>query len=90
MSKRRVTFSDIGWDEYLYWQKTDRKVLNKINRFIEESRRDPFTGTGKPEALKDKLSGFWSRRITDEHRFVYLVLEDEIRVTACRFHYHKK
>ena len=83
----RISFNDEGWEDYLYWQKTDKKILKKINSLIKEIKREPFGGIGKPELLKNELSGFCSRRIDREHRLVYAVLEDEIVITQCRFHY---
>ncbi len=82
-----LTFSENAWDDYLYWQKTDKRVLNKINDLLKEIRRTPFEGLGRPEKLKYDLAGFWSRRIDQEHRLVYQVNENEILVYACRFHY---
>ena len=76
-----------AWEEYLYWQETDKKVLRKINDLIKESLRTPFAGTGKPEPLKGNLRGFWSRRITDEHRLVYEIKDNGIHILQCRFHY---
>ncbi len=69
----KLTFSEQAWEEYLYWQKTDKKLLNRINELIKAITREPFTGIGKPEPLKHSLSGYWSRRINDEHRLVYKV-----------------
>jgi toxin YoeB len=83
----RLIFSDHAWDDYLYWQKSDRKVLRRINNMIKETMRDPFQGIGKPEPLKHALSGYWSRRITDEHRFVYKVSEDALYIAQLRYHY---
>jgi toxin YoeB len=80
-------FSDYAWDDYLFWQKTDKKVLRRINTLIKETKRNPFEGVGKPESLKHALSGYWSRRITDEHRFVYKVSENEIHIAQLRYHY---
>ncbi|MDQ0626155.1 toxin YoeB [Paraburkholderia graminis] len=80
-------FTDDAWDDYVYWQETDRKVVRKINALLEECRRDPFIGTGKPEPLVGSLSGFWSRRITFADRLVYLPKDGKIYVIACRFHY---
>lgn len=89
MSKREVGFSSSGWEEYLYWQKTNKKLLKKINRLVEDAARDPFTGIGKPELLKENYAGLWSRRINDEHRFVYRVESERIIVYSCRYHYGK-
>ena len=76
-----------SWEDYLYWQKTDKKLLKKINALIKEIMRTPFEGTGKPEPLKYELSGCWSRRISDEHRLVYEVREATVVIIACRYHY---
>ena len=83
----RLLFSAKSWDDYLYWQQTDRQLLKKINQLIKDIKRDPFDGIGKPEPLKHELSGFWSRRITDEHRLVYEIYENTIAIVSCRFHY---
>lgn len=83
----RVVFSEHAWDEYLYWQKTDRKVVLRINALILEIQRDPFEGIGKPESLKHALSGYWSRRITDEHRIVYRMEGDDVLIAQLRYHY---
>jgi toxin YoeB len=76
-----------AWEDYLYWQQTDKNVLRRINELIKECIRTPFEGKGKPEALKSNLSGYWSRRITDEHRLVYRVYSDRIHILQCRYHY---
>ncbi|MFN7301864.1 MAG: Txe/YoeB family addiction module toxin [Bacteroidota bacterium] len=76
-----------AWEDYLYWQRTDKLILQKINALIRECLRDPFHGTGKPEALKGSLSGCWSRRINAEHRLVYKVKEDRLHILQCRYHY---
>ena len=84
----RLSFVDESWEDYLYCQKTDKKILNRINRIIKEIARTPYEGIGKPEALKHKYRGFWSRRINDEHRLIYRVTEEnEIWILKCRFHY---
>jgi toxin YoeB len=83
----RLVFADGAWEDYLYWQQHDRKVVERINQLIREIRRDPFSGVGKPEPLKHALSGFWSRRITDEHRLIYRVQGDELQIAQLRFHY---
>ena len=83
----KLTFSDEAWEDYLHWQKQDRKMVERINKLIKEVQRDPFVGVGKPEPLKLALSGFWSRRITDEHRMVYRVIEDALEIAQLRFHY---
>ena len=83
----RLIFSNKAWDDYLYWQKNDKQVLKKINQLIKDTKRNPFEGKGKPEPLKHELSGFWSRKITDEHRLVYQVNGSSLLVASCRFHY---
>jgi len=83
----RLVFEDQGWEDYTSWLKTDRKMLARINKLVEDVRRDPFTGIGKPEPLKYHLPGAWSRRIDDEHRLVYVVTEAEIIILAARYHY---
>ena len=87
----RVHFTATGWRDYQHWHQTDPAVLAKINALIEDCRRNPFKGLGKPEPLRRELSGFWSRRITGEHRLIYRI-EDKgemqrIEVFACRYHY---
>lgn len=76
-----------GWEDYLYWQQQDRKTLRRINELITSAMREPFSGIGKPEVLKSNLRGWWSRRITHEHRLVYRVENDLLIVMQCRFHY---
>ena len=83
----KLVFSDHAWEDYLYWQKNDRKMVERINKLIQEVKREPFSGVGKPEALKHALSGFWSRRITDEHRMVYRVETEALLVAQLRHHY---
>ena len=83
----KIIFSDHAWEDYLYWQKTDKKILGRINTLIKETMRHPFEGIGKPESLKHALSGYWSRRITDEHRFVYKISEDAIYIAQLWYHY---
>ena len=83
----KLIFSEHAWQDYLYWQRTDRRILRRINALIKETQRTPFTGTGKPEPLKHGLSGYWSRRITDEHRMVYKVEEDALLLAQLRYHY---
>lgn len=82
-----ISFEDAACDDYLWWQQHDRPVLRKLNRLIRDIQRDPFGGIGKPEALKNELSGFWSRRITDEHRVVYRMEGEELVIAQCRGHY---
>jgi toxin YoeB len=83
----RLVFEDQGWEVYTSWHKTDRKMLARVNKLIEDVRRDPFAGIGKPEPLKYHLPGAWSWRIDDEHRLVYLVTKAEIIILAARYHY---
>lgn len=83
----KYIFVDESWEDYLYWQVTDIKMLNKINNLLKDISRTPFSGLGKPEPLKYKYKGFWSRRIDDQHRLIYQVIEDEILIAKCRFHY---
>ena len=87
MNKRLLSWTDDAWADYLYWQTQDNKVLKRINRLIADVMRSPFDGTGKPEPLKENLSGFWSRRIDDTHRLVYAVDAHAITVLSCRYHY---
>ena len=83
----KLTFSSKAWANYLYWQKIDQSMITRINRLIKDIQREPYTGIGKPEPLKHGLSGFWSRRINDEHRIVYKVLGDQIFIAQLRYHY---
>ena len=85
--KRKLTFSDEAWDDYLYWQDTDRSMLRRINQLIKDIRRSPYDGIGKPEPLKHQLAGWWSRRIDGEHRFVYRVTEQAVEISNLRNHY---
>jgi len=80
-------FSDDAWDDYLYWQQSDKKILKKINRLVKEIQRDPFDSIGEPEPLKYNWSGYWSRRITIEHRLVYKVSDDNLMIAQCRYYY---
>lgn len=82
-----LVFTDRAWAHYLHWQATDRTMLRKLNRLIEECLRHPFEGTGKPEPLRGDLAGFWSRRIDREHRLVYRAAASAIEVVQCRYHY---
>lgn len=82
-----ISFTDEAWADYTSWQQEDKKILKRINRLIEDIRRHPFEGLGKPEPLKYQYAGAWSRRITDEHRLVYMVKEDEIYFLSFRDHY---
>lgn len=83
----RLVFTDRSWEDYLYWQHNDRRVLRRVNELIRDIGREPFRGIGKPEPLRHQLQGLWSRRIDAEHRLVYEVTDDEIRIIACRYHY---
>ncbi|MCA7973779.1 Txe/YoeB family addiction module toxin [Burkholderia sp. AU39826] len=87
MSVRRVLFTSDAWDDYVYWQRQDRKTLKRINQLIRETRPTPFEGVGKPEPLKAHLSGFWSRRIDDTNRLVYEADDLQISIVSCRYHY---
>ncbi len=82
-----ITFSENAWEDYLYWQAVDKKIVKKINSLLKDIQRCPFDGIGRPESLKYDLSGYWSRRIDHEHRLVYKVVNSEILVYSCRFHY---
>jgi toxin YoeB len=78
-----------AWEDYLYWQERDKKVLQKINELIKDCLRNPHRGIGKPEPLKGQYAGCWSRRITDEHRLVYTARDRQQHILQCRFHYEK-
>lgn len=83
-------WSDEAWNDYLYWQGQDRKTLRRINQLIKDMDRNPFDGIGKPEPLKENLSGWWSRRIDETNRIVYRVKDDKLEIAQCRCHYNKK
>lgn len=83
----KLVFSEHAWEDYLYWQRTDRRILRRINTLIKETRRVPWEGIGKPEPLQHGLSGYWSRRIDGEHRMVYKVEEDALFLAQLRHHY---
>ena len=83
----KIVFSDNAWEDYLYWQENDPKLLARVNTLIKEIKRSPFSGIGKPEPLKHALKGYWSRRINDEHRIVYSVSEDLLLLAQIRNHY---
>ena len=83
----KIVFLDQAWEDYLYWQNTDKVMLKKINALIKETERMPFEGTGKPEPLKHNLAGWWSRRINLEHRIVYKIDNEAIIILQCRYHY---
>ncbi|MDB5796037.1 MAG: Txe/YoeB family addiction module toxin [Noviherbaspirillum sp.] len=84
---RNVLFTSDAWEDYLYWQSQDKKTLKRINELIKAAQRTPFEGIGKPEGLRENLSGFWSRRIDEKNRLVYAVSDDEISIISCRYHY---
>lgn len=83
----KLIFSENAWSEYLECQKIDQRILKRINELIKDSKRNPTSGLGKPEALKHALKGYWSRRITDEHRMVYRYTEDSILIAQLKYHY---
>lgn len=83
----KLIFSEQAWDDYLYWQKIDKKLLERINAVIKDISRSPFEGIGKPEPLKNALSGYWSRRLNDEHRIVYKIYDGSMFIAQLRFHY---
>ncbi len=82
-----VSFAPEAWEDYQYWQTVDKKVVTKVNSLIKEISRTPFEGTGNPEALKHRWSGWWSRRISPEHRLLYRIVGDTIEIAQCRLHY---
>jgi toxin YoeB len=83
----KLVFAEKAWEDYLYWQKTDKKILKRVNALIKDISREPFEGIGKPEPLKHALSGYWSRRINHEHRIVYKVQDDSLLIAQLRYHY---
>lgn len=85
----KLVFTESAWDDYVWFQENDRRLLRRINTLIKEAMRTPSEGIGKPERLKANLSGYWSRRINEEHRLVYGVTETELVIISCRFHYQK-
>ncbi len=82
-----LVFADKAWDDYLYWQKNNKQILKKINSLIKEIKREPFEGLGEPEPLKYNWLGYWSRRITLEHRIVYKIKDNNLLIAQCRYHY---
>lgn len=84
---RKLAWTDEAWNGYVYWQTQDRKTLKRINKLLEDIRRQPFKGIGKPEPLRESLSGFWSRRVDDTNRLVYAVDDEFITIISCRYHY---
>lgn len=83
----KFVFVEESWEDYLYWQQTDKKKLKRINELLKDISRNPFEGIGKPEPLKHKYAGFWSRRIDEEHRLIYRIAGHEIQIAKCRHHY---
>ena len=83
----KLIFSEQAWEDYLYWQKTDKKLPERINTLIKDTSRSPFAGIGKPEPLKNALSGYWSRRISDEHRIIYRMADGSMLIAQLRYHY---
>ena len=83
----KLIFSEQTWEDYLYWQATDAKLLSRLNGLIKECARTPFQGTGKPEPLRGSLAGWWSRRLTQEHRLVYRATDEGLSIAQCRYHY---
>ncbi|MFT2092143.1 Txe/YoeB family addiction module toxin [Paraglaciecola sp. 2405UD69-4] len=84
---RQLAWTDEAWSDYVYWQSQDKKTLKRINKLIYDSKRSPFEGIGKPEPLKENLSGFWSRRIDETNRLVYAVSDSYLTIISCRYHY---
>jgi toxin YoeB len=85
----KLIWSSTSWADYLYWQTVDRKIVKRINELIKSAMRTPYEGIGKPEALKGDLQGYWSRRITSEHRLVYKYQDKSLWIASCRYHYGK-
>ncbi len=83
----KLVFAELAWEDYLHWQQQDRKMVDRINKLIRETQREPFSGIGKPEPLKHALASFWSRRINDEHRMIYRVEGEELQIAQLRYHY---
>ncbi|WP_071590834.1 Txe/YoeB family addiction module toxin [Synechococcus sp. PCC 7336] len=87
MSNRKLAWTDEAWNDYIYWQSQDKKTLKRINKLIKATKSLPFEGIGKPEPLKENLSGFWSRRIDDTNRLVYALDDNYLTIISCRYHY---
>lgn len=85
----RLVWDELAWEDCLWWQEHDRRLVKRINALLHDVMRHGNTGIGKPEALKHNFAGFWSRRINDEHRLVYKVVDDDVRIASCRYHYGK-
>jgi toxin YoeB len=83
----KLVFAEAAWEDYLHWQQQDRKIVERINKLLREIQREPFTGIGKPEPLRHALTGYWSRRITEEHRIVYKLEDDALLIAQLRYHY---
>ena len=83
----KLSWADKAWEDYLYWQQADKKILKKVNRLIKEIQRKPFEGIGDPEPLRFNWTGYWTRRINREHRLVYTIKNNELLIAQCRFHY---
>lgn len=83
----RLIFADQAWEDYLFWQETDRKVMRRIHELIKDAKRHPFEGIGKPEPLRHAFAGYWSRRITEEHRMVYKAVGGDLLIAQLRYHY---
>jgi toxin YoeB len=83
----RFVFTELAWEDYLFWQKNEKQKLKRINELLKDITRNPYEGIEKPEPLKFNYAGFWSRRIDEEHRLIYKVVDDEIQIVKCRFHY---
>lgn len=83
------SFTDLAWSDYLYWERTDKKIFKRINQLIKDIDRNGNTGIGKPEPLSHELQGYWSRRIDSEHRLVYTIMENTLCIVQCRYHYEK-
>ncbi|HGJ5872906.1 MAG TPA: Txe/YoeB family addiction module toxin [Arsenophonus apicola] len=84
----KLIFTEQSWNDYLYWQQIDKKVIKRINELIKDIKRELFSGIGKPEPLKHNLTGFWSRRITEEHRLIYRLTGKSLEIASCRYHYN--
>ena len=83
----KLIFADAAWEDYLYWQRQDKRIVERIHKLIQEVQREPFVGIGKPEPLKHDFAGYWSRRITDEHRMVYMIEGEGLLIAQLRYHY---
>jgi toxin YoeB len=83
----KLVFTELSWEDYLFWQNNDKQKLKRVNELLKDISRSPYEGIGKPEPLRFNYSGFWSRRIDEEHRLIYRVVDDEIQIAKCRFHY---